>query len=510
MRKKYNAKSKTTSVHIQATINGKSKFIKHIGKASNEEELARLVFEAQQYISEANTDKDQLSFFFGEDQSFEEKVIKSLPAPELENYGIQRILGTIFDSMGYKEINEELFKLLVLYRIAYPVSKLKTTFYILRDYKKEISADSIYLFLDRISNKYQSAIEKIAYEHTIKRIGALTVLFYDMTTIYFETEEEDDLRKIGFSKDGKFQCPQIVLGLLIAQDGYPVGYDIYQGNESEGRTLIPIIKSLVEKYSINQPLTVVADSGLLSKDNLNQLGQEGFNFIIGARIKNETKKIKTEILAQKASLKDGESFEIVKNDDLRLIVNYSDKRAFKDEKTRKKGLARLEKKLKSSKQVKSFINQRGYNKFLKLDVDHAVEIDEEKILEDKKWDGLKGYVTNSNLSFNEIITQYSQLWKIEKAFRISKTDLRIRPVYHYKEKRIKAHICISFVAYSVVRELEHILKKNNCKLSVDTAIDELKTIYKIIFTPKNGKRFSVFASLTQNQENLLKLFENLS
>ena len=189
-----------------------------------------------------------------------------------------------------------------------------------------------------------------------------------------------------------------------------------------------------------------------------------------------------------------------------MLVNYSAKRAYKDNKTREKGLERLSKKLKSSRQVKSFINQRGYNKFLGINTKSVVCIDEEKIEEDKKWDGLKGYLTNSDLSFTDIISKYSQLWNVEKAFRISKTDLKIRPVFHYREGRIKAHICISFVAYSIIKELEAILKENGIEISATQAIDEIKNIRRIIFSPPNGKIFSIFTELSTNQQKIIDLF----
>ena len=222
IRKKYNKSSKTTSVHIQETVEGKSRFIKNIGKASNEEELEKLIWEARKYISEAKVDSDQLSLLPSEEEieSYEEKIIKAMPVPKLVNYGMKEILSKLFDYIGYNQIEEELFKKLVLYRIAYPVSKLKTTSYILREEGKEISVAKVYRFLDRLRNMYQAKVEQISFEHTKRRTGKVSVLFYGMTTIYFEAEDEDDLRMIGYSKDGKFQCPQIMLGLLIAEDGY--------------------------------------------------------------------------------------------------------------------------------------------------------------------------------------------------------------------------------------------------------------------------------------------------
>ncbi len=248
-----------------------------------------------------------------------------------------------------------------------------------------------------------------------------------MTTLYFEASDEDDLRKTGFSKDGKHSNPQIYLGLLVGLGGYPIGYDIFKGNIYEGHTLIPFLETVSKKFNLGKPI-VVADSGLLSKSNIEALEQRQYEYIIGSRIKNETDFVKEKILEIK--LKNGQTRSIKKNETTRLIISYSDKRARKDAHNRERGLKRLEKRISSGKLTKSNMNNRGYNKYLKLDGKVSIEIDYEKYNKDKQWDGLKGYITNSKLSRKQIIENYAHLWHIEKAFRMSKTDLRIRPIYH--------------------------------------------------------------------------------
>ena len=219
-------------------------------------------------------------------------------------------------------------------------------------------------------------------------------------------------------------------------------YDIFEGNKFEGHTLLPVIDSFKAKYNINQPI-IVADSGLLSNQNIKELKEKNYEFILGARIKNELHNIKEKILS--LQLKDGQS-SIVKKGDLKLIITYSDSRAKKDKYNREKGLRSLEKRIKTGKLTKSNINNRGYNKYLKLEGEIQVVIDKEKYEIDAKWDGLKGYLTNAKLNKKEILENYYHLWQIEKAFRIAKTDLKIRPIFHRKQKRIEAHICLTFVA----------------------------------------------------------------
>ena len=185
-----------------------------------------------------------------------------------------------------------------------------------------------------------------------------------MTTLYFEAQDEDDLRKIGFSKDGKFQHPQIMLGLLVGKGGYPIGYDIYEGNTFEGHTLLPTLEKIEKKYHFKHP-TVIADAALLSKQNLENLSHAKYRFIIGARIKNETDATKAKILKQSKGMHDGDHFVVKKQDGTRLIVTYSTSRSKKDAHNRDRGLKKLREQIRFGKLTKKHINSRGYNKFLK-------------------------------------------------------------------------------------------------------------------------------------------------
>lgn len=277
----------------------------------------------------------------------------------------------------------------------------------------------------------------------------------DVTNVYFEGFEEDELCKPGFNKDGKHGPPQIVIGLLVNTDGYPLDYEIFEGNKFEVHTMIPTIKSFIKKYDL-KTLIVIADAGLMSNKNINELNTNDIKFIIGARIKNETDVVQTKILQLKLS--EGVISEIQKDTVQRLVVGYSDARAKNDLFNRTKGFNKLKEKVKAGKLTKDNINNKGYNKYLKLNGEVKIEIDEVKFNEDKKWDGLKDYLTNTKLSKAEIVAYHTQLWQVEKAFRISKSDLLIRPIYHFKKERIKALICIIFASYKLYKELERQLK----------------------------------------------------
>ena len=326
-----------------------------------------------------------------------------------------------------------------------------------------------------------------------------------MTTLYFETEDEDDLRKKGWSKDGKNECPQIMIGLLVGEGGYPIGYDIFQGNTFEGKTFIPTIEKLQKKYGFTKPV-VVADAGLLSKDNIKQLQENGYTFIVGGRIKNETNKVKDEILLNAKVKTDNMSFEVKREDGMRLIVTYSEKRSRKDAHNREKGVKKLRERLASGKLTKAHITNRGYNKYLTLSGEVDVSIDESKITTDSVWDGLKGYVTNTELPHKTVVEHYGHLWQIEKAFRISKTDLRIRPIYHYKRRRIEAHICIAFVAYAIWKELERLLYLKGIAMSPKRAGELTHTMYGLVYKlPESNETKRKIFAMDDEQKSLYEV-----
>lgn len=191
-----------------------------------------------------------------------------------------------------------------------------------------------------------------------------------------------------------------------------------------------------------------------------------------------------------------------------MIIAYSDKRAKKDEHNRKKGLERLEKKIKTGKLTKSNINNRGYNKYLKMEGEIKITIDKEKFDKDKIWDGLKGYVTNCNLKPEEIIENYRNLWHIEKAFRMSKTDLRIRPIYHRLRRRIEAHICISFAAFAVYKELERVLRIEAYPLSVEKAAELTHNMYQMeIMLPESLHQKNIPLKMDGDQKKLIEIID---
>jgi transposase len=330
-------------------------------------------------------------------------------------------------------------------------------------------------------------------------------VFYDVTTLYFETDYGDELRKPGYSKDGKHSLPQVVLGLLVSEGGYPLAYSIHEGNKYEGHTMLPVIEAFVKKFGL-EDFVIVADSGLMNNENIKLLEAGNYKYIIGARIKNESVEVKQWILSLEKI--DGSFCELGKLPKTRLIVGYSEKRAKKDAYNREKGIRRLEKEYKSGSITKDKINKRGYNKFLEVSDNVTVNINYERVKEDEYWDGLKGYQTNTSLSAEKIYEEYSGLWQVERAFRITKGTLELRPMFHFTEKHIKAHVCICFVAYKVYKELERILKCSGIKMSVDKVLDIAKTITTIrLRLPHSNKIVERTMLITERHKSIDRLFD---
>jgi transposase len=324
----------------------------------------------------------------------------------------------------------------------------------------------------------------------------ISLIFYDVTTLHFETEKEDEFRKKGFSKDHRGDMPQILIGLFVDFEGYPFDFDFFKGNTFEGHTFKTSVEKLIKKYQFKS-LTVVADAGMLSQDNLSYLEAKKINYIVGARLKNTKDETVKKIIDHNYII---ESIHEIKLDSQRLIVEYSEDRAKKDAKNRERIIEKLKKKLETGKPV---VHR---NKFL-LDQNQEkiTELDEKKIEADKQFDGLKGYITNNSnqSSFKEIINQYHNLWKVEKAFRMSKGDLKERPIYHQETKRIKSHLILCFVSLLVMKEAEKIL--NQKKYTIEKVIEIMGKVGEGEIRIGNTK-MPLESELNQEAKDILKLF----
>jgi transposase len=504
LRKKKN-RSGTTSVVVVEKRNGVYREIHSIGVGKDSTELESLYRQGLRWIESCCGNRD---IFEIHEKELEEKQIVEYLLSNVENVlinGTQLILNQVFKIVGFDAIEDEILKQLVIARLSQPMSKLATVDYLKSHFDEDVQLHRIYRYLDKLYNTQQEQIQQISVEHTKKLLGGkIGLMFYDVTTLYFETDNGDELRESGFSKDGKHSQPQVVLGLLVSKDGYPLSYSVFNGSQYEGRTMLPIVEDFVQRFELEE-FIVVADSGLMNRKNIAMLESGGYKYNVGARIKNEEDDIKQWILSLEK--RDGEFDEISKSN-ARLIVGFSQSRAKKDRYNREKGVERLKKAYKSGNINKENINNRGYNKFLEISDNVKVTINQDKINDDQKWDGLKGYITNTTLSAADVYEQYRALWVIERAYRITKGTLEMRPMFHFTPRRIEAHVCICFVAYKVYKELERILKLSNIEMSVDKVLNIAKTIMTIkINMPVSGNTMTKTMLLTPKHKSIALLFD---
>lgn len=477
-------KSGSFSVQILDKRDGRNRLIRSLGSSKIEEELREMERQASDFIAryggQGVLDFESAARVSPQEEAdmlFNRIVDVRHDAPRL-------ILSRIYDCVGFGALGDEALRSLAIARVCEPKSKVATVEYLKRCFREDYRLHQIYRYMDTLYNTRREQIQQISVEHTRRLLGGrIGIVFYDVTTLYFETAREDALRSSGFSKDGKTAESQIVLGLLVSRDGYPLSYNIFNGGQYEGRTMMPIIDDFVQRFSLTD-FTVVADAGLLSRKNITLLKQAGYRFILGGRIKKESKTVQDWVLSLEKNPHNLN--ETVINGDERIIVSYSDQRAAKDCHNRDKGIQRLRKAYSSGKISKRNVNQRGYNKFLVIENDVMVSIDEDKIIADARWDGLKSYVTNTDLPASEVIDQYHGLWVVERAFRITKGSLEARPIFHFTERRIEAHICICFVAYKLYKELERLLRLLGITLSVDKVLDIAKTISTVSIRLEDG------------------------
>lgn len=483
VRKKRN-RSGSISVVVVDKSSGRYKEIHVVGTTSDEKELLQLVEKGERWISSYG---GQTTIDF--DGAGEAKEAMDLTLSMIVGTihdAPFRILNRVYNDIGFNEIGDDVLRDLAIARICQPMSKVATVDYLRLHFDEDIKLHRIYKYMDTLYNTQREIVQHISVEHTMDVLGGrIGIVFYDVTTLYFESmpDPSDGLRDNGFSKDGKTAESQIVLGLLVSANGYPLSYSIFNGKQYEGYTMIPVIDDFVQRFNISD-FVVVADSGLMSEKNMSLLESAGYKYIVGARIRSESDATKRWMLEQ--TKVDGICHEFDKGGGRRLILNYSDKRAKKDANNRKKGVERLRKAYAMGTITKDKVNRRGYNKFLDISKDITVAINEDKITDDARWDGLKGYITNTSLDPVEVINQYHGLWVVERAFRIGKNNLEMRPMFHFTEKRIEAHICICFIALKMYKELERRLKEKKIGYSVDKVLAIAKTVVTLKFRLPNG------------------------
>jgi transposase len=506
------------------------KIVRHIGQASNDREEEVLKKLGQSIIQEISEERDQnLPLFAPEKILSKPKLkgdqirvnLKDLREEQRIIDGIFDVFGKLYSDLGFDYIlgkaNEykswnKILKTCVLARIAQPTSKRETASFLERDFGIKVPLEKIYRMMDRLVKKEDVIKESIRNSSLNILPAPVDVIFFDVTTLHFESILKDELKEFGYSKDGKFKETQVVLALVTTHHGLPISYHLFPGNTFEGHTLKPAILELKKTYKIEN-IVLVADRGMLSKDNLQVLRSCNVKYIVGTPLKKLPKNLKTKILSD-------EDFqpEVILNEmhwckefeynQDRLIVSYSSKRAKKDLADRQRLIDRLMKKVKSGKiSIKKLIPNYGSKKYITI-TGGSAQINKDKIENDAQWDGLFGISTNiHDKSVKKILERYRGLWQIEEAFRVNKHSLRMRPIYHWTENRIKAHIDICFIAYTLVKQLLYRLEIQQQKMSFDKVRNELLHAQSTIVTDiSTNNKFIIPSKLTISQKKIYHAF----
>lgn len=445
--------------------------------------------------------------------------------------GVHDIAGHVYDDLGYnhllsREKDQDLLKDLVLMRLTNPSSKLKAQSLLSNHFSKTHDMDSIYRMMDKLLPQI-SKMKQSTFEKTKSLIpGTVDVLFFDCTTLYFESVEVDELRKFGYSKDHRFSTTQVVLALATNSDGLPIGYELFEGNKAEVKTLLDCITVWKENFKIAD-VCFVADRAMMSDDNLEQLERLNYTYVIAAKLRALPRLLQEKILSE-------ENYQIrlfgdqigwvgeFTHKERRLIVSYKTKRAQRNHHQRQQIIDKITKRLGTTGDTQKLISNQGVKKYTQTTMDSKTELSQEKIQKDVLWDGFHGIMTNiKEPAKNEeeakdgskredalvLLSRYGRLWKIEESFRLKKHTLSTRPIFHFKPERIKAHIAMCYMAFTVLRHMEYRVQLTQ-KISPQTMIDELMNVQSSFYrhTP-TGRLYRMPGKFTNNAAKIYKAFQ---
>lgn len=403
---------------------------------------------------------------------------------------------------------------LVMARIASPGSKRASVRMLSQDFGITLDLDRVYRLMDKVDGQVIERIQSCALSAAQRLLGQkVNVLFYDCTSLYFESFERDGLREYGYSKDGKFNQGQVILALMVTTAGIPMGYRLYPGNTFEGNTLRDALDDIKRDHNLEK-VVFVADSAMVSKANQELLERQGRPYIIAARLKNLDRATQRMVLDKdryKPAGGQGEggataSFDL--GGGRRLIVHHSLKRALKDAHDRQEAIDKLLKKIARSPNPATLISNFGYQRFIKVAPGATYSIDQEKIEQAARWDGLHGVVTNvAEMADEDVLQHYRSIWQVEETFRIAKNDIKVRPIFHWNPARIKAHVAICFMALCCMRWMEYQVASRYKKLSPQHIRNLLMhDQVSILQHNSDNRRFAIPANATVE---LKKVYQSL-
>jgi transposase len=380
---------------------------------------------------------------------------------------------------------------------------------------QSVELQYLYRTLDKLSD-YSSTIQHQIYETNKTLFNyELDVVFFDVTTFYFDSQVEisDTLRHTGYSKDGKIGKTQVVFALLVDRQRNPVAYRSYAGGYFEGHTLNDAVTTLRREYCVGKVI-IVGDRGMLSKKNLELFNETGvgsqYQFIVGERLKSMSRGAKDYLVDLKhyttVQWKTEEEEEIpltyctYRYHDHLVIGTYSQKRAQHDRYERERRIKKAEQMLLHPEEIQ----RKAGRYFLKRTNDTTYELDKQRIEEAARYDGFLAIATNaSELRPEEVIERYKDLYKIEQSFRIFKSYLETRPMFHWTDSRIQGHLCMCYISYCLLNRLHQLLKLNNVPSSENT-IRKILSKMQLSKIDQNGNTLYLRSALDDITVKFLK------
>lgn len=471
--RKVKTASGATAVQIAYKSYGRIVSIEHIGSAHTDKELSILLSLAKERLhvgQQSLFPAPVTAFRVGIKQTFSRLLFK--------------VLKEQYDYLGFAKLGDEYFTYLSIARIVEPTSKLDSL-RVLSDLGiGNLSKDQLYRCLSRVNEKdYRSIISGLCFNHASSY--GLNLVLYDVTSLYFEVQEEDNYRKSGLSKERRLE-PQIIIGLLVDQDGFPLGLESFEGNIAETKTILPVMEAFRNRHHL-EAITVVADAAMLSLKNLEALSLAGYHYIVGSRIS----KVPYDIAQyQKQGPLTDNQIVVNQKETYKIIYQYREKRASLD-------IRNIEEQLVKARRIISGKAPVKRNRFVSLQTQRK-KLNQALIDKAYALAGIKGYVTDLDLPPEKVIDAYHQLFEVEASFRMAKSDLKARPIFHHKREAIEAHLTIVFAGLAVSRWIERLTG-----VSISRFVKSLRPIRSGIIL-LNGKEYSAEAEVPKDIHKLLQ------
>lgn len=475
--RKVKTASGATAVQIAHKAYGRIVKIEHIGSAHTTEDLETLLAVARQRL-------------LGNQQSLFEKNFSplkiSLNQP-VSRFLLETLIGQ-YNRLGFNHLEDDIFAYLCVARIVEPTSKLDSLRVLAELGEIGIDKNRLYRCLGQIiARDFRSTITKQCFAHAGKGIS---LVLYDVTSLYFEVQKEDDYRKSGMSKERRLE-PQIIVGLLVDQSGFPLGLHSFEGNTAETKTILPVMEAFKKQHGLEN-MTVVADAGMLSSKNLEALTSAGYTYIVGSRLH----KIPYDIAEYQkiGELANKQIITTQLNERQRIIYQYSEKRAALD-------MRNIEKQIAKANKIISGTHADKKAKFLSIKTKEK-KLNQALIDKAKALAGIKGYVTNLAIPDEQIITFYHQLWHVEQSFRMSKSDLKARPIFHHKRDSIEAHLTIVLASLAIGTMIE-----NYTGMSIKRFVRIMRPIRSGI-VKINGKEYQAEAEISPEVKAIIRKLQS--